>query len=254
VDKELKSFLDDLVEEYNRPQFIEADPIVIPHEFTKLQDIEIAGFFAAILAWGNRKIIINKSRELMARMDHDPYNFIMNHSINELKYLEGFKHRTFNETDLLYFVEFFKQHYTQFESFEDAFLMPNQQFDPENSLNSFKDYFFSIPDFPTRTRKHISSPKSKATCKRINMFLRWMVRKDNKGVDFGVWNRISPADLICPCDVHVDRVARSLNLITRSRCDWLTAIELTERLKEFDPQDPVRYDFALFSLGVQKLI
>lgn len=254
MDIELKEFLDQLVNEYNRPPFIEADPISIPHQFSKKQDIEISGFFAAILAWGNRKIIINKCTELMQRMDNDPFNFVVNHSENELKNLLGFKHRTFNDTDLLYFVEFFKFHYQQHFSLENAFLLPNGEFDAESSLNKFKNYFFSLEDFPQRTKKHISSPASKATCKRINMFLRWMVRKDNTGVDFGLWQNISPSQLICPCDVHVERVARSLKLISRKPCDWKTAIELTERLREFDAEDPVKYDFALFSLGVQKLI
>lgn len=278
---ELKDFLDFKVEQYNRPNFIPNDPVCIPHQYTKKQDIEIAAFFAAILAWGQRKTIINKCNELFLRMDQQPYQFMLNHSDNDLKGLLGFKHRTFNDTDLLYFVSFFKHHYTQSNSLETAFLPKQQLFNPdylpeirpsetilassacmadefqvnhfttEEALNHFRSYFFSLPDFPGRTIKHISSPLQKSTCKRLNMFLRWMVRKDHCGVDFGIWNTISMAQLVMPCDVHVDRVARKLGLIDRKQTDWLTAVELTNKLKTFDPLDPVKYDFALFGLGVE---
>lgn len=281
---ELKDFLDVKVEQYNRPNFIQNDPICIPHQFTKKQDIEIAAFFAAILAWGQRKTIINKCNELFARMDNDPHNFMLHHDDGDLKRLLGFKHRTFNDTDLLYFVSFFHQHYQTFESLEAAFLPPGDLFQTdflsdqvignydgsyasssclltelnhqepktERSLNYFRSYFFSLPDYPRRTIKHVSSPMQKSTCKRLNMFLRWMVRRDNKGVDFGIWRSIKPADLICPCDVHVDRVARRLGMIERKQTDWRTAVELTMRLRELDPLDPVKYDFALFGLGVEE--
>lgn len=280
---ELKEFLDVKVDQYNRPNFIQNDPICIPHQYTKKQDIEIAAFFAAILAWGQRKTIINKCNELFERMDNDPHNFMLHHGEDDLKRLLGFKHRTFNDTDLLYFVAFFNQHYQQFDSLEPAFLSPSDVFrtdfltdelqhgytkyassscmlseltqqEPktERSLNYFRSYFFSLPDYPRRTIKHISSPMQKSTCKRLNMFLRWMVRKDNKGVDFGIWNTIKPSDLICPCDVHVDRVARKLGLIERKQTDWRTAVELTNELLKFDPMDPVKYDFALFGLGVEE--
>lgn len=281
---DLKSFLDRKVDQFNRPDFIENDPISIPHQFTARADIEITGFFASILAWGQRKTILNKCADLIERMDGAPYEFITQHQDDDLKGLLGFKHRTFNDTDLLYFVAFLKQHYQHYSSLEDAFLprQVNPEFRPEfldhldapgaelsspacyaqtlavgvisveTSLNHFRKYFFSLDDFPIRTRKHISSPLQKSTCKRLNMFLRWMVRKDDKGVDFGLWERIRPADLICPCDVHVDRVARKLGLISRKQTDWLTALELTAKLRELDPEDPVRYDFALFGLGVEK--
>lgn len=252
---ELQSFLDLKVREYNQPGFIANDPVCIPHQYHNKQDIEIAAFFAAILAWGQRKTIINKCNELFDRMDNAPYQFMLQHDDADLKRLLGFKHRTFNDTDLLYFVEFFKQHYSQSDSLEDAFL-PNPSdgsgsFGGEQALNYFRSYFFSLPDFPHRTKKHISSPMQKSTCKRLNMFLRWMVRRDNCGVDFGIWRKIKPSALICPCDVHVDRVARILGLISRKQTDWLTAVELTARLREFDPEDPVKYDFALFGLGVE---
>ncbi|MDQ7950079.1 MAG: TIGR02757 family protein [Pedobacter sp.] len=279
---ELKEFLDFKVLQYNRPDFIADDPICIAHQFTKRQDIEIAGFFAAILAWGQRKTIINKCRELFARMDNDPHAFMLHHSDGDLKRLLGFKHRTFNDTDLLYFIAFFHQHYAASPSLETAFLPPTtfnsgylpeidqggillssptcllsemqpQAYSAEQALNHFREYFFSLSDFPRRTIKHISSPKQKSTCKRLNMFLRWMVRKDNCGVDFGIWDAIPMDALVCPCDVHVDRVGRSLGLIKRKQTDWLTAIELTENLKKFDPTDPVKYDFALFGMGVEKM-
>lgn len=252
MDLSLKDFLDRKVEEYNRPDFIPNDPISIPHQFSKKQDIEIMGFFASILAWGQRKTIINKCNELIERMDGSPYDFIVNHGDKDLKNMLGFKHRTFNDTDLLYFISFFKYHYTHFTSLEDAFLQVEDMngFSIEESLNSFKSYFFSLPDYPHRTRKHVSSPLQKSTCKRLNMFLRWMVRKDDMGVDFGIWDQIKPKDLICPCDVHVERVARKFGLIQSDKVNWKTAIELTDHLKELDPADPVKYDFALFGLGV----
>lgn len=253
---ELKNFLDFKVAQYNQPGFITNDPICIPHRFSKKQDIEIAAFFAAILAWGQRKTIINKCTDLFDRMDNDPYNFMRQHSDEDLKGLLNFKHRTFNDTDLLYFVSFFKHHYALSDSLETAFLPDNFEtytdFSAEQALNHFRAYFFSLPDSPRRTIKHISSPLQKSTCKRLNMFLRWMVRKDDMGVDFGLWNTIHSSSLICPCDVHVDRVARRLNLITRKQTDWRTAVELTEELRQFDPQDPVKYDFALFGLGVEE--
>jgi len=279
----LRSFLDAKVAQYNQPGFIANDPVSIPHLFTKKQDIEIMGFWAATLAWGQRPTIIKKCKELIALMDGAPYDFIMNHEEIDLKKLLHFKHRTFNDIDTLYFIVFFRYHYERFESLEDAFipaksstervvmLGPSKQTghasaralrqaqgdSPDNYeepveiyLNHFRSYFFSLPDYPHRTKKHVSSPSQKSTCKRLNMFLRWMVRKDDKGVDFGIWNQIKPSELIMPCDLHVDRVARHLKLISRKQTDWQTAIELTQRLREFDPTDPVKYDFALFGLGI----
>lgn len=253
---DIKSFLDTKVDQYNRPDFIKNDPVSIPHLFSKKQDIEIMGFWAATLAWGQRVTIINKCKELIALMDGAPYDFIINHQEPDLKKLLQFKHRTFNDIDTLYFIAFFRQHYEQFESLEDAFVPPGplngEQNTVESALDHFRSYFFSLEDAPHRTKKHVSSPSQKSTCKRLNMFLRWMVRKDNNCVDFGIWNRIKPADLIMPCDLHVDRVARRLGLITRKQTDWQAAVELTERLREFDPLDPVKYDFALFGLGIEE--
>lgn len=251
----LKGFLDSKVAQYNQPGFIVNDPVSIPHLFTKKQDIEIMGFWAATLAWGQRVTIINKCKELITLMDGAPYDFIINHQEPDLKKLLHFKHRTFNDIDTLYFIAFFRYHYERNESLESAFIPPGPlKGEPkvELALNYFRSYFFSLPDYPHRTKKHVSSPSQKSTCKRLNMFLRWMVRKDDHGVDFGIWNQLKPADLIMPCDLHVDRVARKLKLITRKQTDWKTAVELTERLKGFDPIDPVKYDFALFGLGIEE--
>jgi uncharacterized protein (TIGR02757 family) len=246
----LKLFLDKKIEQFNQPLFISSDPVCIPHLFSKKEDIEIAAFFAAIFAWGNRTTIINKSKELMNLMDNAPYDFIMNCKEKDLRKILSFRHRTFNATDLLYFIQFFKMHYSRHKSLETAFLK-NKKFDGiESALNHFHNYFFSLPDVPLRTKKHIAAPFKNSTCKRLNMFLRWMVRQDDKGVDFGIWKKIKPSDLICPVDVHVARVARKLNLLKRNATDWQAALELTGRLKRFDPDDPVKYDFALFGLGV----
>lgn len=249
----IAQLLDQKVAQYNRPHFIPNDPISIPHQFSRLQDIEIMGFWAAVLAWGQRKTIINKCNELIQYMDGAPYDFIKNHQDADLKRFLNFKHRTFNATDTLYFLQFFKNYYQQHNSLEFAFaaaLTPNAP-NIEKGLSSFHELFFSLEDFPERTRKHIATPTRKSSCKRLNMFLRWMVRKDDNGVDFGLWTTIKPAQLICPCDVHVDRVARKLGLIQRTTTDWQTALELTENLKQLDPFDPVKYDFALFGLGVE---
>ncbi|MEN2282524.1 TIGR02757 family protein [Algoriphagus sp. SE2] len=252
--QDLKGFLDEKVNLYNRPGFIQNDPISIPHKFTKNQDIEISGFFAAILAWGQRKTIINKCNELFQLMDNAPHDFLLNHEEQDLRPFLSFKHRTFNDTDTLYFIHFLSWFYRNHESLEEAFMIgwSEEENAMGNILKSFHEYFFHLPDSPPRTRKHVATPARKAACKRINMYLRWMVRSDNNGVDFGIWKRIQPSQLICPCDLHVDRVARKLGMITRKQTDWLTALELTERLREFDPIDPVKYDFALFGLGIEE--
>jgi uncharacterized protein (TIGR02757 family) len=246
----LKDFLDTKVELYNQPSFIKGDPISIPHQFTKKQDIEIAGFFAAIFSWGNRTTIINKSKELMRLMDNSPYEFCQNHSPKELKRLISFKHRTFGTTDLLYFIEFFKWHYSKHKSLETAFTIHGTSV--EEMLTGFHHYFFSLEHVPVRTKKHIATPERKSSCKRLNMFLRWMVRYDINGVDFGIWKDISPSQLICPIDLHVSRVSKRLGILKRKQTDWQAAIELTEYLRTLDSKDPVKYDFALFALGVME--
>jgi uncharacterized protein (TIGR02757 family) len=243
----LKEFLDNKVKEYNRPEFIKDDPISIPHLFTKKQDIEIAGFFASVFAWGNRTTIISKGKELMHRMNNAPYAFIKDHTAKDLRSLRGFTHRTFNEDDLYYFVESLHHHYSKYDSLESAFF-PARDYNIEQGLIHFKNYFFSL-DHLKRTEKHISSPLQKSTCKRLNMFLRWMVRNDDR-VDFGLWKNMSPAQLVCPIDVHVARVAKKLGLLKRKQVDWIAATDLTGALRQLDKDDPVKYDFALFNLGV----
>jgi uncharacterized protein (TIGR02757 family) len=240
------------VAEYNRSSFIAEDPICIPHAYSKRQDIEIAGFFTAIFSWGNRTGIINKSKQLMQLMDGSPHQFILHHSDKELRQLLSFKHRTFNPTDLLYFIEFFRHHYTRYDSLEDAFLLGGPPYEARAALAAFHHYFFSLEAVPPRTRKHIATPERNSSCKRLNMFLRWMVRKDDQGVDFGLWERISSSQLICPLDLHVARVARRFGLLTRTPTDWLAALELTQNLALLDPEDPTKYDFALFGLGVME--
>ncbi|MDR1706596.1 MAG: TIGR02757 family protein [Prevotella sp.] len=247
----LKDFLDKKVEQYNTPDFIPNDPISIPHSFGLKQDKEIMGFFAAIFAWGQRKTIINKCKELGDRMDNAPYDFITGHSDTDLKKLLGFKHRTFNDTDLLYCIEFMKRHYSNHKSLEEAFF-PRVNMDVESGLNHFRSYFFSYPDAPPRTRKHIPSPVQKSACKRLNMYLRWMVRKDDKEVDFGLWPKTKPSQLICPLDLHVERTARKVGLLYRDKPDWLAAIELTNNLRILDPKDPAKYDFALFGISIEE--
>lgn len=254
INKDLKNFLDQKVIQFNNPSFIIDDPVCIPHLFSKKQDIEIAGFFAAIFSWGTRKTIISKCKLLMKLMDNTPYDFCINHNDEGLKRLDKFCHRTFNDTDLLYFISFLKFHYSKHNSLEEAFFNSETIKQSGNiieaSLNSFYEYFFSLEDVPARTKKHIASPSKHSSCKRLNMYLRWMVRSDNKGVDFGIWKKISPAQLICPVDVHVARVAKHFNLLKRKQVDWQAAIELTYELKKLDKTDPVKYDFALFGLGV----
>jgi uncharacterized protein (TIGR02757 family) len=247
----VKALLDARVALYNRPEFITNDPIAIPHAYRKLQDIEIAGFWTAILSWGLRKTILNKASELFALMDNAPYDFILHHEEKDRERFLHFRHRTFQATDTLYFLEFLQQYYRSHHSLEDAFLAsPEAPFDMRVALGDFHTKFFDHPYAPQRTRKHISSPLKNSGCKRINMFLRWMVRDDECGVDFGVWKRIDKAHLMIPLDVHVHRIARSLGLLTRPDTGWKAVEELTGILRTFDPVDPVKYDFALFGMGV----
>nr|WP_262908720.1 TIGR02757 family protein [Hymenobacter translucens] len=241
--------LEERYRRYNQPGFIAADPISIPHRFSRLQDVEISGLFAALLAWGQRKTIVQKTTELLARMDDAPYEFVTQHEDEDLKKLLGFCHRTFCDTDLLYFVHWLRGHYQQQDSLEAAFLHGTSQ---KERLESFHRLFFRLPDAPPRTRKHVATPARGSACKRLNMYLRWMVRRDEQGVDFGLWRRLSPAELICPIDVHVERQARQLGLLSRPKVDWQAAEELTANLRRFDAQDPVKYDFALFGLGVEE--
>lgn len=249
----LKKLLDEKYLLFNQKNFINHDPVSIPHLFSGKEDIEISGFIAAVFAWGQRKTIINKCNQLFNLMDNDPYQFIVHHTDKDLKIFESFKHRTFNSTDTLYFIAALKHIYNHHGGLENAFAQGINSADPsvKNGLDRFKEIFFELEYPPERTKKHIASPKSNSACKRLNMYLRWMVRKDNKGVDFGIWHKIEAHQLICPCDVHVERVARKLGLIKTEKPNWKMAEELTEKLKEFDSLDPVKYDFALFGLGVE---
>ncbi len=249
----LKELLDNKVRLYDQPGFIAKDPISIPHSFTKKQDIEISGLFAATLAWGNRTTIINSCKKLMGWMDDAPHDFVLHHKDTDLKTFLHFAHRTFNATDLLYFLHFLQYHYQQHDSLEDAFV-PGKSYKEqtvEQALIHCHDYFFSI-EHPERTRKHVATPRRNSACKRLNMYLRWMVRKDIAGVDFGIWKKIKPAQLICPLDVHVARVAERLGLIDTNKADWNNALLLTDRLREFNPADPAIYDYALFGLGAEE--
>lgn len=247
----LHALLDEKLLLYNTPAFIAADPISIPHRFAKLQDIEIAGLFAATLAWGNRTSIINNCSRLMAWMDNAPYEFILHHQPKDLEVMLGFAHRTFNATDLLYFIETLQLHYRNSDSLQDAFVPGEALNEPtvEPALIHFHNYFFS-GEHPERTRKHVSTPARGSACKRLCMLLRWMVRRDEAGVDFGIWNKISPAQLVCPLDVHVARVAYRLGITSRPAADWRGALELTQTLRRWRPDDPAVYDYALFGLGM----
>jgi uncharacterized protein (TIGR02757 family) len=247
----LKDFLDKKVGQYNTPDFIPNDPISIPHSYAGRQDKEIMGFFAAIFAWGQRKTIINKCKELGNRMGNVPFTFITQHNDSDLKNLLEFRHRTFNDTDLLYCIEFMKRHYANYNSLEDAFF-PTENMDVESGLDYFRSYFFSHLDAPGRTRKHIPSPAQKSACNRLNMYLRWMVRKDENGVDFGLWTKVKPSRLICPLDLHVERTARKIGLLEREKPDWRAAMELTDNLRILDPEDPAKYDFALFGISIEE--
>jgi len=248
----LRGWLDQKAGLYNHPSFIADDPISVPHRFAVLQDIEIAGFFAAIMSWGQRKTIISKANELMALMDDSPYAFIQQHSEKDRRRFSDFRHRTLQPEDILYLVDVLQRFYQSHSSLEYAFtknLEPGDE-DVYHALSGFYSMVFEQPWVLERTRKHIATPVRKSSCKRLNMFLRWMVRTDTQGVDFGVWKRISPSQLIIPLDVHVGNVARRLDLLARPVNDWQAAKELTMMLKRFDPEDPARYDFALFGAGI----
>ena len=248
---DLKNLLDEKADRYNSVEFIETDPISIPHMFSKKEDIEIAAFLIAIIAWGQRNTIIRNGKRLMDWMQNSPFDFIYNFSEKDLDPFKKFVHRTFNGIDCEYFMWALKNIYQKYGSLENAFFEdsypPTEN--PRQAIINFRRLFFSLNPL-NRTQKHIADPSKNASAKRINMFLRWMVRKDNKGVDFGIWQKIKPSQLVCPLDTHSGRVARKLGLLKRNSDDWKAVVELTENLSLFDPYDPIRYDFALFGMGV----
>lgn len=246
---ELKEFLDEKVLEYNNPKFIESDPIQIPHLFSVKEDIEIAGFLAATIAWGNRKMIIKNSHKMMELMGNSPYDFVMNHKDHHLDSFDNFVHRTFNSQDFTYFIKALKHIYTNHNGLENIFTLNTTNESLQPAIHQLKKVFFEI-NHPARTTKHISDPLKGSAAKRINMYLRWMIRKDNCGVDFGLWKNISQSSLSCPLDVHSGNVARKLGILTRKQNDAKALAELDTSLRNLDKKDPVKYDFALFGLGV----
>ena len=249
--KELKLFLDEKFYQYNKPRFIETDPVSIPHLFSKKEDIEIAGFLASTIAWGQRKTILLNARRLLQWMDNDPHNFILNFTKTDLNSFKKFVHRTFNGDDCLFYLRSLQHIYKGKKGLSALFEKVAKKNDPDllNSIANARSVFFELSHL-RRTEKHFPDPASGSAAKRLNMFLRWMVRNDKSGVDFGIWKNISSSQLICPLDVHSGRVARKLGLLQRKQNDWKAAFELTNNLKKFDPSDPVKYDFALFGLGV----
>lgn len=246
---ELKDFLDEKVVEYNHPKFLESDPLQIPHRFQKKEDIEISAFLTATIAWGNRKSIINNASKLMELMGNTPHDFVMNHSADDLATLSRFAHRTFNGEDLGYFVTSLKNIYETHNGLESVFAKGQEQDSLQLVISDFKKVFFELPH-PSRTTKHVSDPMKGSAAKRINMFLRWMVRDNNTGVDFGLWKQLRPSQLSCPLDVHSGNVARKLKLLKRKQNDAKALAELDKNLRKLDALDPVKYDFALFGLGV----
>jgi uncharacterized protein (TIGR02757 family) len=246
---ELKDFLDEKVVEYNHPKFLESDPLQIPHRFQKKEDIEISAFLTASIAWGNRKSIINNASKLMELMGNTPYDFVINHSADDLATLSRFVHRTFNGEDLGYFVTSLKNIYETHNGLESVFAKGQEQDSLQLAISDFKKVFFELPH-PSRTTKHVSDPMKGSAAKRINMFLRWMVRDNNTGVDFGLWKQLRPSQLSCPLDVHSGNVARKLKLLKRKQNDTKALAELDKNLRKLDALDPVKYDFALFGLGV----
>jgi uncharacterized protein (TIGR02757 family) len=245
---ELKDFLDEKVHLYNNPSFITSDPIQIPHRFTLKEDIEIAGFLSATIAWGNRTMIIKNASKMIDLMGNSPYDFVMSHDPEQLERFDNFVHRTFNATDFKTFVRGLKHIYQNHHGLEAVFISVENN-SVQKNISDFKKKFFEI-EHEQRTQKHISDPLNNSAAKRINMFLRWMVRNDKAGVDFGIWKDVLPAYLSCPLDVHSGNVARKLGLLKRKQNDGKAVAELDLNLRLLDAKDPTKYDFALFGLGV----
>ncbi|MGI6311438.1 MAG: TIGR02757 family protein [Bacteroidales bacterium] len=249
--KELKDFLDDKVAQYNNPTFIELDPIQIPHSYTRKEDIEISGFLAATISWGNRTSIVKNAKRMLAYMGESPHDFIRNHNEHQLKKMDGFVHRTFNSSDLLTFIEGLKHLYKDKDGLEGIFVKYQTHDSLQPAIHELKKEFFNIPHLE-RTRKHLPDPMTGSAAKKINMYLRWMIRQDNAGVDFGIWKNVPQSILSCPLDVHSGNVARKLGLLFRKQNDAKAVQELDGVLRQLDCNDPVKYDFALFGLGVYK--
>lgn len=247
--KELKSFLDEKFEQYNTTKFIPTDPIQIPHLYTSKKDIEISAFLTSIISWGNRKVIINNAKKMMNLLDNSPHDFILNHSEKDLNSINSFVHRTFNSNDLVYFIKSLKHIYHEYGGLESIFSDNCINNSTQNSIHVFKNKFFELPH-QKRCTKHIADPYKGSSAKRINMFLRWMVRRDNNGVDFGIWNNIPKSVLSCPLDIHSGNVARKLGILSRKQNDHKAVLELDINLRKLDKIDPVKYDFALFGLGI----
>lgn len=245
----LKDFLEEKSKLYNNPKFIDTDPIQIPHSFSLKEDIEISGFLTATISWGNRKMIIKNAKKIVELLDNSPYDFVINHKKSDLKRLESFVHRTFNGIDFCFFIKSLQNIYLNHNGLEAIFSKDINKYSTQQSISYFKKIFFEI-QHPQRTQKHISDPSRGSSAKRLNMYLRWMVRKDNTGVDFGIWNSLSPSQLSCPLDVHSGNVARKLGLLIRKQNDAKALAELDANLRKLDANDPVKYDFALFGLGV----
>jgi len=250
---ELKEYLDEKVYLYNTPAFIESDPISIPHRFTKKEDIEISGFLAATIAWGNRKMILRNANRIMELLDNSPYDFIMNSCDGDFDSIGHFVHRTFNSADLIYFLKALQNIYRNRGGMESIFAGHQNEASLQPAIHAFYEVFFEL-DHEKRAERHVADPFKGSAAKKMNMYLRWMVRKDRRGVDFGIWKTIKPAQLLMPLDVHVENYARQLQLIQRKQRDWLTVCELTANLKQIDAKDPVRFDYALFGMGIEKAI
>jgi uncharacterized protein (TIGR02757 family) len=245
----LKEFLDEKVNKYNNTNFIESDPISVPHIYSKKEDIEISGFLAATIAWGNRTMILRNAKLMMAFMDDSPHDFVLNHKEHDLERIQGVIHRTFNSSDFIYFIKALKNIYKTHDGLESIFNRYQTKDSLQPAIHQFRSVFFELPH-DNRTMKHISDPQKGSAAKKLNMYLRWMIRKDGNGVDFGLWKTISTSILSCPLDVHSGNVARKLGLLTRKQNDSKAVAELDHNLRKMDPKDPVKYDFALFGLGV----
>lgn len=248
--EELKAFLDSKYLEYNRPDFIEGDPICIPHRFQRKEDIEVAGLLAALIAWGRRDLIIRAADRLMEMMWNAPFDFVMHAGEDELATLQDFVYRTFQGVDGEAIVRGLRRIYEEMGGLEEVMAMHPAEKDTWSAIIGLREAMVSHPDFPARTQKHLANPAKGSSAKRLNMFLRWMVRNDGRGVDFGIWKGISPSQLICPLDLHTGNVGRALGMVTRKQNDWKAALELTSALREMNADDPVRYDFSLFGLGI----